>query len=48
MQFTWNMDPVLIQFWKGFGIRYYGLIFSLVIIGGFVLFRWQVLRGRRQ
>ena len=44
MQFTWNVDPVLVHFWGDFGIRYYGLIFSLVFIGGFFLFRRQDTR----
>ena len=45
MQFTWNVDPVLVHFWGDFGIRYYGLIFALVFIGGFFFFRWQVIRA---
>ncbi|MEW6262300.1 MAG: prolipoprotein diacylglyceryl transferase [Thermodesulfobacteriota bacterium] len=45
MQFTWNVDPVLIHLGGGLGLRYYGLIFSLVFLGGFFLFRWQVLRA---
>ncbi|MFH1137972.1 MAG: prolipoprotein diacylglyceryl transferase [Pseudomonadota bacterium] len=45
MQFTWNVDPVLVHFWGDVGIRYYGLVFSLVFIGGFFLFRWQVTRA---
>ena len=45
MKFTWDIDPVLIDLWGPFQIRYYGLIFSLVFIGGYLLFRWQVRRA---
>ena len=45
MKWTWDIDPILIHFTRTFGIRYYGLIFSLVFIGGFFLFRWQILRA---
>jgi prolipoprotein diacylglyceryl transferase len=45
MTFTWDVDPVLIHIWGPFGIRYYGLLFSIVFIVGFLLFRWQVTRA---
>ena len=46
MQFTWDIDPYLIHFGQGFGVRYYGLIFSTLLVGGFFLFRWQVRRAQ--
>ena len=45
MIFTWELDPILIHITQTYGIRYYGLLFSLVFVGGFFLFRWQILRG---
>lgn len=45
MQFTWNVDPILFHFGPNFGLRYYGLLFSCVFVGGFFLFRWQVRRA---
>jgi prolipoprotein diacylglyceryl transferase len=45
MSYTWDVDPVLIHFWGDIGLRYYGLIFSLVFVLGFLLFRWQVVRA---
>ena len=45
MAYTWDVDPVLIPFWGSIGLRYYGLIFSLVFVLGFLLFRWQVVRA---
>ena len=43
-EFTWDVDPVLVQLGP-VAIRYYGLIFLCVFLGGYALFRWQVLRG---
>ena len=40
----WDLDPVAFQIF-GIPIRYYGLIFLCVFLGGFALFRWQVRRG---
>lgn len=45
MTFTWNLDPVIWHITRTYGLRYYGLLFSLVFIGGFFLFRWQVKRA---
>ncbi len=45
MQFTWDIDPVILPLWGGFGFRYYGLLFSLVFVIGFFFFRWQVRRA---
>ncbi len=41
--FTWDVDPVL---YDGIiTIRYYGLILGLVLVLGFVVWRWQMRRG---
>ena len=45
MKFIWNVDPVLIHIHGDFGIRYYGVLFALLFLGGFFLYRWQVLRA---
>jgi len=42
--FTWNIDPVIVALGP-FQIRYYGLIFLAVFLGGYYLFRWQVRRA---
>ncbi len=43
---VWNLDPVMFSIpGLGLEIRYYGVIFALVLIGGFHLFRWLILRG---
>ena len=44
MNFTWDIDPVLIQLGP-LAIRYYGLLFLGVFLGGWALFRWQIRRG---
>jgi len=42
----WNINPVFFHLplinWP---VRYYGLIFALVFLAGFYLFRWQTLRA---
>lgn len=44
---VWNLDPILFYLpGLGWPVRYYGLIFGLVLMGGFSLFRWQIRRGR--
>ncbi|MDR1045741.1 MAG: prolipoprotein diacylglyceryl transferase [Candidatus Adiutrix sp.] len=44
---VWDLDPVIFQVpGLGLPVRYYGLIFGLVLVGGFFLFRRQILRGR--
>ncbi len=44
---VWYLDPVAFHVpGLGLPVRYYGLIFGLVLVGGFFLFRWQILRGR--
>ena len=45
MTLTWDLDPILIHITQTYGIRYYGLLFSLVFVGGFLLFRWQIMRA---
>ncbi|MDR0881517.1 MAG: prolipoprotein diacylglyceryl transferase [Candidatus Adiutrix sp.] len=44
---VWDIDPVIFYLpGLGLPVRYYGVIFGLVLVGGFFLFRWQILRGR--
>ncbi|MDR2366600.1 MAG: prolipoprotein diacylglyceryl transferase [Deltaproteobacteria bacterium] len=46
MALVWDIDPVLFQVpGTGLAVRYYGLIFSLVFLGGFVLFYRQTRRA---
>lgn len=45
MRLVWDIDPVIIELGPALAVRYYGVFFALVFIGGFLLFRWQVLRG---
>ncbi len=46
MEFVWNIDPDLfyIESW-GRGIRYYGVLYAIALMGGFYFWRWQMLRG---
>lgn len=39
---TWNFDP---QIFSWAPIRYYGVVFALMLMGGFQLWRWQTLRA---
>jgi prolipoprotein diacylglyceryl transferase len=42
---VWDLDPVLFRVpLLGLSVRYYGLVFSLVFLGGFALFRWRTLK----
>lgn len=41
-QLTWDLDPVLLGGPVPF--RTYGLLLSLALVGGFLLFRWQMMR----
>lgn len=42
---VWDLDPVLFRLPAlGLSVRYYGLIFSIVFLGGFLLFRWRTLK----
>jgi phosphatidylglycerol---prolipoprotein diacylglyceryl transferase len=46
---TWDVDPVLAHLplpgGGDFGVRYYSLLFLIVLVGGYALFEWQVRRG---
>lgn len=43
---VWDIDPVIYQLpSSGLAVRYYGVIFSLVFLGGFLLFHWQTKRA---
>lgn len=45
MDITWDTNPLIIEFSRGFGLRYYGLLFALAIFLGFFLFDWQIRRA---
>jgi phosphatidylglycerol:prolipoprotein diacylglycerol transferase len=37
-----NWDPFIIEFWEGFGIRWYGMAYVFgILVGGWLIFRWQ-------
>jgi prolipoprotein diacylglyceryl transferase len=40
---SWDLDPVL--FSGPAPLRWYGLLFSVGIVGGFLLWRWQMVRA---
>jgi phosphatidylglycerol:prolipoprotein diacylglycerol transferase len=41
-----NLDPFIIEFWEGFGIRWYGMAYVFgILVGGWLIYRWQ--RQRR-
>ncbi len=42
--FVFNLDPILIHIGNG-GIHYYGVVFAITLLIGFVLWRSQMLRG---
>lgn len=42
--FTHNLDPVLFRLGP-LEVRYYGVVFALVLLGGYFLWRWQMHRG---
>ena len=47
--FVWNVDPIVFHlpdFLGGRGIRYYGVIFALTLMGGYFLWRWQMKRAK--
>lgn len=45
---VWNFDPVaLVVPGLNLPVRYYGIIFGLVMVVGFLFFRWQVTRAGR-
>ena len=44
---VWNIDPIIFTIpFVNLPVRYYGLIFGLVLVGGFFLFRWQIVRNK--
>lgn len=47
---VWNLDPEIFHL-PGFlgnqGIRYYGLLYAVALMGGFYWWQWQILRGGR-
>ncbi|KXS55880.1 MAG: hypothetical protein AMR96_05835 [Candidatus Adiutrix intracellularis] len=44
---VWDIDPIAFVIpLVNLPIRYYSLIFGVVLVGGFLLFRWQIVRGR--
>ncbi len=42
--FVWNLNPTILQFGP-FELRYYGIIFASMLVLGYLLWRWQMLRG---
>ncbi len=50
--FVWNVDPNLFHLpdWLlgGRGIRYYGVLYALALMGGYYFWQWQMLRGGRK
>ena len=43
MTFTWNPDPEIFRI-GAFAVRWYGLLFVGVFVGGFYFLRWQMMR----
>lgn len=43
MTFVWDPNPEIVRI-GAFAIRYYGLLFVIVFIGGFYFLRWQMMR----
>ncbi|MGK0362038.1 MAG: phosphatidylglycerol:prolipoprotein diacylglycerol transferase [Bradymonadia bacterium] len=46
--FTWTIDPVLFHlpdFLGGRGIRYYGVLYAIALMGAFYWLQWQMTRG---
>lgn len=44
---TWDVDPVILPLWGPVQIRWYGVAFLGVFVGGHYLLRWQTLRAGR-
>lgn len=42
--FVWDLSPILLTLGP-IQIRYYGLLFAVMMIGGYYLWQWQMLRG---
>ncbi|MBU2546997.1 MAG: prolipoprotein diacylglyceryl transferase [Proteobacteria bacterium] len=45
MKLIWDIDPIIWRIGGVVGLRYYGLLFSCVLLGGYFLFLWQVKRA---
>ncbi len=45
MRWTWDVNPILAP--GPLPLRYYGLFAAVALVGGFLLFRWQMLRAGR-
>jgi len=46
--FVWDIDPNffhLPDFLGGRGIRYYGVLYAITLMGGFYIWQWQMRRG---
>ena len=46
----WNVDPVffsLPDFIGGRQIRYYGVLYAVALMGGYLLWQWQIMRSGR-
>ena len=41
-----DLDPVLVQLWGDFGIRYYGLAYGLGFVVGFLVLFWLYKKGK--
>ncbi len=49
--FVWDIEPAIVKFTIPFinahmELRYYGIIFATMILGGYYLWRWQMERSR--
>ena len=42
--FVWDISPVMLTLGP-IQVRYYGLLFAIMLIGGYYLWQWQMLRG---
>ncbi len=42
--FVWDVSPILLKIGP-IQVRYYGLLFALMLIGGYYIWQWQMLRG---
>ena len=42
--FVWDISPVMLAIGP-VQIRYYGLLFAVMMLGGYYLWQWQMLRG---
>lgn len=42
--FTWDVSPVMVSLGP-LQVRYYGVLFAAMLVGGYYLWRWQMLRG---